>query len=212
MASGERGAVVVWVHGPLPVRLSSAEGLLQRLRRAREGKSVAVRILSVSVAPGPNRLAEDLREPAGFKRVPVLGSLNSTLTYVAANLRSTDARRSYKLALGGQAVAGGTAGSITVSDQLVRLAVFEEARTLLRKGSKDDMARAMALAVSTRLVSQVSGAVVLETKEQYDRHDLNPSAEAKPSVGGGNAVPEPGGAALAAIGLLLAARRRKRRA
>ena len=210
LASPEPGAVVLWLHGPLPVRLSSAEGLLQRFRKGKAG--AGVRVLSVSVAPGPNRLEQGLREPAGFTRVPVFGSLKGTIDYVASNLRSADLVRTYKLALGGRPVDGGAVQTAAVSDQLVRLAVYEEVRSLFRKGGKDELKRATALAVSTRLVTPVSGAVVLETKQQYQRHSLDPSAEAKPDAGG-DAIPEPGGLVLVVMALLLFAfYARKRRA
>jgi hypothetical protein len=178
------GGVVLWVHGPMPVRLSSPDGLKERLRRQPN-----VRLLSVAVMPGPNRVTEALSDKMGFVEVPLIDALDKTLEYVATHLRAEDVERTYELALGGAKLPEAQATSL--SDQLVRLAVYDRVLSLCRSGGKDDLPQAARLAVSTRLITPVSGAVVLETKQQYDRHGLDPSAEAKPESGSVPGIPEP---------------------
>lgn len=191
LVAGEREAVILWVHGPLPVRLSSPSGLLQRQRHrpsTPDGPD-GVRILNLAVSPGPNRVIEDLGDPAEFEEVPMLGPAQRSLEQVAKTLRAEDGTRTYRLALGGAKLEPDTPVAGAASDQLVRLAVYDAVRRLYRQGAKEDLKKAARLAVSTRLVTPVSGAVVLETKEQYERHDLDPSTQAEPeSVPG---IPEP---------------------
>jgi hypothetical protein len=87
---------------------------------------------------------------------------------------------------------------VKVSDQLARLWAMEEVMKT-RDG---------ALATKYQLVSYVSGAIVLETQEQYDRHGLKPvDANSAPAVPN---VPEPSSALLILLGAMAACLRRKR--
>jgi hypothetical protein len=210
------GGVVLWIHGPMPVRLSATDGLRQRLER-----QTGIAILSVQVVPGPNRIEEALQGRPGYRRIDAVDSLGRTLAYAAANLRVQDVTRTYELALRDAPLDKTPGGTRAASDQLVRLAVNDRIGELLRRGGPADKRKAVTLAVSTRLVTPVSGAVVLERQEQYERHGLDPNARPDPSdgtsgpnTGGGNGdiVPEPGALGVLLAGLLgLKLRRRRRR-
>ncbi len=209
MVAAQGGGAVLWVHGPLPELLSSPNALKDRLRRP------DVTLMSVTARTGPNRVAEALSDEAGFVEAPVVVSLSHTLEYVGRYLRGEDVGRVYELALAGEGLSGAPSRQVPVSGRLVLLAVYDKVLALLRSGGKDDMERARRLAVSTRLVTAVSGAVVLETREQYAQHELNPSAEAKPedSIGKDDVIPEPETWVLIGAGLaLLAVYARRRRA
>ena len=65
-AAGREDAVVVWIHGPQPIELSSVEPLCQRLERAGGG----TQILSFEAVPGPNRILEKLDTFVAIRSVP----------------------------------------------------------------------------------------------------------------------------------------------
>ncbi len=92
---------------------------------------------------------------------------------------------------------------------LARLWAAAEVRRLAAAGPAGH-AEALALAVKHQLVTPVSGAVVLETKAQYDAHGLHPVDPATVPT-----VPETGSVAvlliaLFALGAGWAAQRRRR--
>jgi len=193
-------AVILWIHAPLPVDISSPEGLAQRFRRRPvDGDGRGLRVLSVQVLPGPNRLIESLGDVGGLESVPVIGSVEETIQYVVRNLRAEDVVREFTLAEAGEEpeTSGGVA-SATTSRHIVRLAVYDAVRRLGRSVRKEDVRRAAEMAIRTRLVTPVSGAVVLENRQQFARHDLDPNAneEAIP------AIPEPEEWALIIIALM----------
>jgi hypothetical protein len=194
------GGAVVWVHGPHPVELSSPGGLAQRFRR-RPADQGGVRLFSLGLIPGPNRIAESLDNASGYIEVNPLASWEETLRYVLGSLRSQDVIREYRLNEGGgtEALSGpGVVSSATTSRHLVRLAVFDRVRQLARSVNKDDLRKAADLAVHTRLVTPVSGAVVLEQDSQYARYGLDPYADEEAIP----AIPEPEEWALMTIALL----------
>ena len=75
------------------------------------------------------------------------------------------------------------------------------------RSTSEHLKDAEKLVVQLQLVTPVSGAVVLETQEQYDRHGLKPVDPATVPV-----VPEPGTAALLLLGAGWLGSRRMRRA
>ncbi len=186
--SEQPGGVLLWIHAPLPARLSSGDGLAQWMRRrpANSGEN-AIRFLSVSVVPGPNRLVEDIGYLAGIERVAVIGSVDETLSYVARNLASEDIVRRFSVESLSEERAEKGAIRAEASKHIVRLAVGHVARLDVGRKSADHLSDVAALAVKTRLVTPLTGAVVLEQMEQYVEHDLDPGAnqEAIP------VIPEP---------------------
>ena len=89
------------------------------------------------------------------------------------------------------------------ASHVLRLWAFEEVHRLV---NLRDHSRAVELAKRYRLVTPVSGAVVLETKRDYDRAGLDPN-----TTSAADAVPEPATWVLIAVGaILLVAAARKR--
>jgi hypothetical protein len=102
---------------------------------------------------------------------------------------------------------GSVADASPASRHLVRLWARDAVHRLLDERKRDE---AVALASKWQLVTQVSGAVVLETKEQYDRHGL---VAVDPASAPG-VVPEPETWALLMVGtaaVLWQAGRRRRK-
>jgi hypothetical protein len=91
---------------------------------------------------------------------------------------------------------------------VARLWGAEEVERLRNANQIGSLDRAVKLALQLQLVTPVSGAVVLETQEQYDRHNLAPIDPATAPT-----IPEPGAALLLAFGgAWLGGRRLRRKA
>jgi hypothetical protein len=196
------GGLIMWVHGPQPVVLSSSEGLKQRFRRRPGGKPGNPVLVGVQGLPGPHRLVEELVNIEGFRRLPVLLSLQQTLRHAVSAVASAGPVRMFNLTdpMASSRPVEGAARK--ASGHLVRLAAFERIMTACRSRKVDR--NVTELAVKMQLVTPLSGAVVLETKAQYERNELAPSSPETQPV-----VPEPTTLVLLALGGLALVRRRR---
>jgi hypothetical protein len=92
-----------------------------------------------------------------------------------------------------------SAGAAEGSSHLVRLWAADEIKKLARSRQQADRARAIKLAQTWQLVTEVSSAVVLETAEQYRAANLKPvDPSTTPDI-----VPEPGTGLLLVCAVLL---------
>jgi hypothetical protein len=206
-AVAKPGGAVLWVHGPQPILLGNLEGLKQRLEwRGSEGPA----IIDVATRPGPNRIAEHLARFDALAALPRMGELGEDLGRLFAkwNGRSTEFRfnRTAEPApsvenrrtggaaashppeadatRGGLAAGIGTGMAATASSHLVRLWARDQIHWLIRIRQ---VSKAVELAARYQLVTPVSGAVVLETAQQFAEAGLTPADPLTvPSV------PEPG--------------------
>jgi hypothetical protein len=176
--TASEGSVVIWIHDAQPVLLSSADALLQRIERSGGGTP----IYDLQTRPGPNRIAEKLDGLNCFKRVPQLaGSTSGDLENLLRLLTGKVAQyRMVREKIG--ADTSGDRGS-RVGRNIERLWARDEARNLAAARRRDDAIR---LAARQQLVTPVTGAVVLETKQQYAANGLEPAAPQSVPV-----VPEP---------------------
>ncbi|MES2351170.1 MAG: VIT domain-containing protein [Pseudomonadota bacterium] len=170
-------AAIVWIHGAQLDLDDATEPLQQRFER-RPGQ---VDVYEVEVAPGPNAIARKLDGRVAMRRVAREGELADDLGLVfgqwapgAVQVVATRKRE----AAGDMEQAGKT------STQLARLWAAERVDTLSVDPKQHDAA--VALASRYQLVTPVSGAVVLETKQQYDEAGLEPVAP-----GSVPTIPEP---------------------
>ena len=67
---------VIWIHGPQPVLLSSPESILQKIER-RPG---AIRLYSIEVIPGRNKIAEKIGYGPSYGEAPRWGALAQDLS------------------------------------------------------------------------------------------------------------------------------------
>lgn len=167
---------ILWVHAPDPVELSSADTLMQRLVRRPAAENSGVLLLSVPVLPGPSRLEEALGDLSSVERISVLDSAQETLEFAAANLAAQDVVRVYEDASGCAEIG-----------HIDRLAGYEHIRRLVRLGGLSNIEQAQEIGIRMRLVTPVTGAVVLEQQSQYDEHGLDPGANEESIP----AIPEP---------------------
>jgi hypothetical protein len=196
--------VVVWIHGPQPVLLGNLEALQQRVFWKATGHATAQPVVyDLQTGPGPNRVLEKLDSAwVAFSTVTCSGK-------VANDLRSLFARwsagRTFEWTR--QRVPGpdGLSPMEKSSKHLARLWAFDEAKRFI---VARQVANAIKVGGAYQLVTPVTGAVVLESKQQFDQAGLSPvDSQSVPTV------PEPATLLLAAIGvvLLYMFRRRQKR-
>jgi hypothetical protein len=178
LLEAEANATLLWIHGPQPV---SFRGSAARLEQATARLARLPDVMLYAVGPGPNELLPDALWAWGARSLPQTGALGADLSGVLARVsgqtQSFVVRRTQ-----GQA----TEGSAKGSEHIVRLWARDRVLDLMRTSPAHNRSAAVALATQYRLVTPVSGAVVLETKQQYDESRLTPVSQATVPT-----VPEP---------------------
>jgi hypothetical protein len=169
--------------------------LLQRLSRGPQLSNW----YELQVIPGRNLLTEKLD---GIARIETLRG--DDLARIVSAWRSGDPRISVRRERIEASENTAQAGERT-SDHLVRLWASDEIARLI-SGGADQRAAAIELAQRYQLITPISGAVVLETQEQYDAAGLQPVPE-----GTVPAIPEPEEWALIFVALLVLAYACRRR-
>lgn len=198
LRASEKGADIVWIHGPQAVRLSQSESVIQRIERGAGGISIH----RIEARPGPNRLAEMIYKTGALKRGP---SLEDDGEAVAQYLREITGFSSLPAWRWKRAPAAEGIEGTQVWDQLARLwaaTTVDDPMAL-----PDDAARSQR-AAGYQLVTAHSGAVVLETQRQYEEHGLDQVDPAStPSIPN---IPEPSTWMLVMLAGLMTALRRRR--
>lgn len=200
LASAGTDGVLLWIHGPQPVDSAQTEPLEQRLTWRRASPGAGPRVHELQVVPGANRVTEKLSRLTSVQPLPRFGSVQDDLQRLFVLWRgeavSHEWRRERLPAGGVREVERGTKSS----KHLARLWAKDEVERLVARRQRDE---AVKVAGRYQLVTPVSGAVVLETQEQFAQAGLKPAApETVPSV------PEPGVIALLVLGVVMLAGRR----
>ena len=192
-AAEQPGGAVLWLHAMQPLDSDETEALLQRWQRRPNGPQV----FAYQFGTGVDRIGERLGGAENFRALPAVRGpapdLNALLAAWTGHSMPLvwERTRVESNAVPRDAVAG--------SSQVVRLWAADEIQRLARSRAQGDRARAVALAKTWQLVTVVSGAVVLETAEQYRAANLQAVDPATtPDI-----VPEPGTLLLALLGGLL---------
>jgi hypothetical protein len=172
MVETEPHATLLWVHGPQPISFRDGTA---RLEQAVARLSRLPDVVLYSVEPGPNELLPDAPWGWTARSLPRTGSPDADLSNYFA--RTLSIRRQQA-----QAPEGLTKGS----EHIARLWASDRVLELMRADPTGNRAAAVALATQYRLVTPVSGAVVLETQQQYDESRLTPVSQATVPT-----VPEP---------------------
>jgi hypothetical protein len=201
-------AVVLWLHGAVPYDLADAAALGARYDRRPDGPG----LVGLQLRPGPDALMDQL---AGIRRVYALAArrdLDNLGDAVRLAAVAPRAERGEGLPLGGRepAINGLQIAAVSGGSHAGRLAAASNVLAPWYAGCRQGrvIEGARRQAIQARLVTPLSGAVVLETKAQYDRHNL----DARVPSDGIPSVPEPGTLVLLATGggiAALAAHRRR---
>lgn len=193
LAAGSPSGVVVWIHGPQPVLLDNAELLKQRFER----RPTSPVLVEIQTQAGPNRLLEKLDGIPAIRSVPRLGTLSEDVGRLIAKWNGQTNASTLRRERLEPDVSVNSMHGREASMHLARLWAADEIKRLVAARKLDE---ALELARRYQLVTPVSGAVVLETKAEYQAAGLQPvDATTVP------AVPEPSTWALIAVGLLVLA-------
>jgi len=161
----ERDATLLWIHGPQPVSFRASAG---RLEQASTRLSQLPKVKLYSVEPGPNDLLPDTPWAWSAQSLPKTASVQADLAGFFGSL----SEQAPALSIHRSTIA--TEGLPKGSDHIARLWANERVLDLMRTGPAANRDAAVALAAKYQLVTPVSGAVVLETKQQYDESRLTP--------------------------------------
>ncbi|MFN8391894.1 MAG: VIT domain-containing protein [Bdellovibrionota bacterium] len=196
-AMGSPDSVVVWFHGPQPIT-PAMEPILQLKRR----RPKLPHVIGIELAEGSNELAAELERMGILETPPPSLTGNTTVAQQVNALVSGASYYRIRRELVATPIASGVAPASY--GHLNRLAANDQVSALLRSDLPTAKVSAKELAIKARIVTPVSGAVVLENDEQYRQSGLEPpNADTVP------VIPEPETVALlvVAIILLLIARR-----
>ena len=190
MANSVPGSAIVWIHGPQIVELDNPARLTQLWTR----RPAEFPIYSLQAGTGRNAVERVLNESDAVSTVLRFASVSDDLARLFGNLiggsTSFEAVRTIDTTKAKTPV-----NSKETSQHLVRLWAADETHKLLIAGEES---KAVEVAVKNQLVTRVSGAVVLETREQYDQFGLKPvEANSVPTI------PEPEEYLLFAIVMLV---------
>ncbi len=192
-AAESPGSVILWIHGPQPMAWQDRLKLLQQVEK---GRAAAV-IFDVALANGPNRIVETLMPMQILQPGPRLEQMAAWLSQATTGLEE----RTPHYERGPEPPVEG----VRVWDQLARYETYE---SLLTDAATGGMAPEKTLrAARYQLVTPWSGAVVLETKEQFRQHGLDQvDPKSVPEI---PVVPEPSTGALLIPSIWLLLRRRR---
>ena len=219
----ERPTTILWLHGPVPQEAVSPQPLLE----ARSLHSNTPSLVGLLVAPGQDvvmdALATDKRIhtlegtdwPAAVQRAAQAAA--RTLAPPGLGAGGEASLRGASVPLGGRepALGGIYIAPNTDADSQTDWARLAATSRVLRAWytgyDQDALAKA---AARRRLITPLSGAVVLESIEQYKRHGLDPNS-GQPQSGAPDVAsaiaPEPGTLASVSLGGLIFLARRRRR-
>lgn len=161
---------VVWIHSPQLVQLESAEILKRRWARGPYGPT----LYSIKTSVGPDEVERQLDGINEVKSVPRLGRLRTDLERLFRQLSGQVPTLTFVRSVKHPKTYPDSFEGMETTNHLARLWANDEVTRIL--GARDAALNeaAITLAVRYQLVTPVSGAVVLETAEQYRAAGLKP--------------------------------------
>lgn len=194
VANQKPDSAIVWIHGPQPVTFTSVEELKQRWTR----RPTSAPVYTLQLVNGVNRIEEAFDDMETLRTVKRFGDLRENLERLLAELGQKQKKIEVVRTAGKQDELKLSANAKETSNHLVRLWANDEvARILLERKPERDK-EAQTIAARYQLVTPVSGAVVLETAEQYKQTGLKPVDPATVPT-----IPEPETYLLIAIASLI---------
>ena len=169
-AQSPSNSAIVWIHSPQLLQLRPVEELRQRWERRPDGPV----LYTVQVGNGPDRIEEKLDGVFSVESIPRIGTLQSDLEKLFAQLSGWSKTLEFVRSNEKLAQLPDSANARQTSGHLARIWANDEVRHLMASGDEKSLEEATQLAVAYQLVTPVSGAVVLETKQQYTAAGLTP--------------------------------------
>jgi hypothetical protein len=161
---------IVWIHNPQLMQLHSIEDLRQRWERRPYGPL----LYSVQATPGSDEIEKNLDGINEVKSVARMDYLEKDLERLLSRL--TGQTRTLEFVRTSKVVAQNPISNeaIETSDHLARLWANEEVARILTARDESLHDAAITFAARYQLVTPVTGAVVLETAQQYSASGLTP--------------------------------------
>ncbi|HKR22833.1 MAG TPA: VIT domain-containing protein [Pyrinomonadaceae bacterium] len=169
-AQSPGNSAIVWIHGPQLLQLRPVDELRQRWERRPDGPV----LYTVQTQNGPDRVEEKLDGVFAVESVPRMGQLQSDLEKLFAQLSGRSKTFEFVRSNEKLQQLQGSSNAKETSAHLARIWAHDEIRRLITARDDKSLEAATELAVAYQLVTPVSGAVVLETKQQYDAAGLTP--------------------------------------
>lgn len=169
---------ILWIHGPQPIHQADNTALAQRIDNA----DFAPPIWDMQIVTGPNRAFEGVQDRLNIERVNFDGALASNLDEWWQGLQHPVWSVAWQLAESAE----GAGSQIEDANATLRHAkvkdlwAWQRVRDLLKRSYRTGEVNyamrneAMEVAAAHHLVTPVSGAVVLETQDQYEQNGLTP--------------------------------------
>ncbi len=171
LAAGSTNGAVLWIHQPQAVLISSVEELRQKMER-RPDRPI---IIDYETRAGPDRIVEKLD---GLRPLRQLARQESAELDLRRLFKSWQAPAEVWVAIRTH----GTLQDVPAAEahesslHLVRLWAAERVQELVAENKPTNAAEAIRTALDYHLVTPVSGAVVLESAQQYAEANLQPVA------------------------------------
>ena len=186
---------IVWIHAPQLLQIRSAEGLAIQWEDGPYGPS----LYSVQTKSGSDVILKTLDGINHVKAVPRMSNLDKDLKKLFERLTGQSSSLEFVRTSKRVEALPDPHEAIETSNHIARLWANDEVARILAARDESLHEAATMLAVRYQLVTPVSGAVVLETAEQYQAAGLNPVDKGTVPT-----IPEPEMVALlAVVGVLL---------
>ena len=177
LAQAGGAATLFWVHGPDPVAFPGAEALATKLSQL-----TSVRVYLCPLRTGTSTLTDVLRPSERLVSCSALAVADDPVA-AFGDLLARLARPGWKATYEKVAPDAVPSGAVSADRHLGRLWAAAEATRIYRVGDPVSLKTAQDLALPWQIVTPVTGAVVLETAEQYKANDLTPvEASSVPTV------------------------------
>jgi hypothetical protein len=170
IASQNPDSAIVWIHEPAPMLFGSVDELRQRWERRPSG----AHLFDLQTRRGANLITENLRGVAAVNRISRMGDAPQELRRLFSRFSGGSQEFKVTRAKFAGAQPAPPNNSKETSKHLARLWASDEVINLMRRGNDKSSDAAMKLAASYQIVTPLTGAVVLETQEQYQRAGLEP--------------------------------------
>ncbi len=178
VAKSSEPAALLWMHGPEPFELEDGSVLPQYVRKAGE-----VRFYDCQLVPGECPASDKLLGAVGKVRSIAAEALDQD---VAAAVKSicADWSGQHRRVVRSQVKRNEVPSECAKGDEhLARLWAYGEVLKLYREGDPEKLEKCKTMALPWHIVTPVTGAVVLESKEQFKQNGLEPvSSSSVPTV------------------------------